>query len=256
MYLIDTFYLTNPKEPKFFLLMTIAEILYADTEPETLDSLEVKDSRTSESRSRNFFIWSKYLRHFEDIMKIKKYTLAATLGTSVMLGFMAPAQAGLLGKQLNAAYYVPDTSTIYNQASFSPENFTIAAGQETVGNVENVTDLLVDFTDNTLTITLNTVLSNPTWTNTSFNGIIFTSLAGSLDLASAVVANDTTLAGFDNPRVSFDNDQIFINWNGLSYTNGNVVKINFTSVPEPMSSLGLLAAVGLGFLAKKKYSRY
>lgn len=189
MCLGDTFYLTDPREPRFFLLITIAEILCADTEPETLDSLEVKDSRTSESGSRCFFIWSKYLRHFEDIMKIKNYTLAATLGTSVMLGFMASAQAGLLGKQLNAAYYFPDTSTIYNQASFSPEDFTIAAGQETIGNVENVTDLLVDFTDKSVTITLNTILTNPRWNTANFNGIIFTSLASSLDIASAVVAN-------------------------------------------------------------------
>jgi hypothetical protein len=185
-------------------------------------------------------------------MKIKNYTLATALGTSVILGFMTPAQAGLLGKQLNATYYLPDTSTIYNQASFSPENFTISTGQETIGNVENVTDLLVDFSDNTLTITLNTVLTNPTWNSASFNGIIFTSLTDSLDLASAIVDPDTTLAGFDNARVSFDNDQIFINWNGLSYNNGSVVKINFTSVPEPATSLGLLAAVGLGFLVNRK----
>jgi hypothetical protein len=189
-------------------------------------------------------------------MKIKNYTLAVTLGTSLILGFIAPAQAGFLGKQLNAVYYIPNTNTPYDQASFSPEIFTIGAGQETIGNVENVTDLLVDFTNNTLTITLNTILINPTWNIASFNGIIFTSLSNSLDIASAVVASETTLTGFDNSRVSFDNDQIFINWNGLSYNNGNVVKINFTSVPEPVGYLGLFAAVVLGFLGNRKHSRY
>ena len=96
-----------------------------------------------------------------------------------------------------------------------------------------MTQLLVDFSDNALTITLQTSLSSPTWNTAPFNGIVFTS-PGPLGIAGATVDPTTTMTGFDNSRVSFDADQIFVNWNGLSYVNGTVVKIDFAPVPEPV----------------------
>jgi hypothetical protein len=177
---------------------------------------------------------------------------AIALGATAVTGIAAaPAQAGLIGKQLNAVYYVPDTSTPYGSASFNPPTFIVGPGLETTGNVENVTNLLVDFTNDMLTITLNTSLTNPTWNVASFNGIIFTS-PNSLGLASASVAPETTMSGFNNSRVSFNANQILINWNGLSYENGTKVKVNFTSVPEPGTILGILAVGGLGLVTRLK----
>lgn len=182
--------------------------------------------------------------------------LATVALTLFGFGIVAPAQAGLLGKQLDAVYYTPATNTPYNSASFTPPTFTIGAGQETTGNVENVTDLLVDFTDDMLTIILETSLTNPTWNSASFNGIIFTS-PDSLGLASALVAPETTMSGFDNSRVSFNANQILINWNGLSYEDGTLVKVNFTSagVPEPLDTLGVATAIGLGIFFKRKLNQ-
>lgn len=163
----------------------------------------------------------------------------------------APASAlGLTGQSLSVAYYLPDTVTVYGSASWTPASFTVGAGQETDGNVEDVTHLLVDFADDSLTITLTTVLSNPTWLNHPHNGPIFTSVLPH-DIASATVDGSTTMAGFDDSRVSFTSNQILVNWAGLSYVDGTVVKINFSFVPEPASAALLLVA-GLALAARAR----
>jgi hypothetical protein len=181
---------------------------------------------------------------------LSAFTLAACLAVAAI---PSPAEAGLIGKQLDAVYYVPDTSTPYAQASFTPSSFTVGSGQETDGLVEGVTHLLVDFSDSTLTITLTTTLTTPTWGGAPFNGIIFTS-PGPLGIAGATVNPTTTMSGFDNSRVSFDTDQIFINWNGLSYVNGTVVTVDFASVPEP-ATMAVLGAGLLGLAAVRRHGR-
>jgi hypothetical protein len=170
------------------------------------------------------------------------FTLAASV---VAAALPAPAEAGLIGKQLNAAYDFPDTSTPYAGGSFAPSSFTVGSGQETVGDIEGVTQLLVDFSDTALTITLQTSHSSPTWNGASFNGIIFTS-PGPLGITGATVDPTTTMTGFNDSRVSFDANHILVNWNDLSYVNGTVVKIDFASaaVPEPAT----MAVLGIGLL--------
>jgi hypothetical protein len=178
--------------------------------------------------------------------KILGWAVAACAAASILLYGGRPAEAGLLGKTLDAVYYYPDASTAYSFAAFSPVSFVVGAGQETVGDVEGVTQLLTDFTDTTLTITLQTVLIGPTWNTVAFNGPIFTS-PGPLGITGASVDPATTMAGFDNSRVSFTGNQILINWNGLSYIDGTVVKVDFAfaAVPEP-ASLALLATALTG----------
>jgi hypothetical protein len=158
-----------------------------------------------------------------------------------MLTVGGVAQAGFMGAQMNAGYYFPDSSSPYAPAVFTPSSFTVGAGQETVGDVEGVTNLLVDFSDDTLSIAFDTILGNPTWNTAIFNGVIFTATSP-LDITSVVVDASTTMAGFDNFRVSYTDHQILLNWQGLSYIDGTIVNINFTSglpqngVPEPAPS--------------------
>lgn len=170
--------------------------------------------------------------------------LANTILAGIVLIISGVAHAGFIGTQMDVGYYTPDTSSPYGPAVFTPSNFTVGAGQETIGDVEGVTNLLVDFTDNALSITFDTILGNPTWNAASFNGVIFTA-ANSLGIGSALVDPTTTMAGFDNFRVSYTDHQILLNWQGLSYVDGTNVTINFTSV-SAVSEPNTLALLGLG----------
>src|SRR4029077_655437 len=109
------------------------------------------------------------------------------------------------------------------------------------------------FDEDSLHIELHTILSHPTWNNTAFNGMILRS-ALPLDIETATVDGSTTMSGFDDSRVSFTDDEILVNWAGLSYTDCTTVKINFTfGVPVPEPSSGLL--VGCGLLAVAYFRR-
>lgn len=168
---------------------------------------------------------------------------------SIVWAIGGVAHAGFIGTQMEVGYYTPNTSSPYASAIFTPSSFTVGAGQETVGNVEGVTNLFIDFTDNTLSVTFGTILGSPTWNTNDFNGIIFTAMSP-FDFESLLVIPSTTMSGFDNSRVSFTDNQILLNWQGLSYIDGTTVNISFTSplspsaIPEP----GTLALIGLGIV--------
>ena len=165
------------------------------------------------------------------------------LATSTLVWSSVASAAGLAGQTLTGGYFLPDSVTPYAPAVFAPPTFVVGAGQETTVDVEGVTDLNIDFDDFSLTITLDTVLATPTWNVADFCGLVFDS-AAPLDITSATVDGSTTMAGFDDSRVTFNANQILINWNGLSYVDGTVVRVNFAIVPEP----GTAVLLGLGLL--------
>lgn len=177
------------------------------------------------------------------------------LVSSVALLLAPAAHAGFDGKSFSAYYAFPDIDSVYAFASASPPSFAVGAGVETVFDVEGVTDIGADFSDTSLTLVLSTVLSNPTWSNTSFNGLVFDLTAGGpLTITSVTVDGATTMAGFDASRVGFGPDRVSINWSGLSYVDGTTVVVNFTSaVPEPSSWALLLG--GLALLGSASFIR-
>ncbi len=176
--------------------------------------------------------------------------LGAALGLAAML-LSGTASASIIGQQFTAEYRTPDLGTPYGSAVFTPTPFIAGPGVDTTGVVEGVTSLLVDLSNSGLTVTFDTTLSNPTWNAAAFNGIVLTA-AGPLGVSGATVDGSSTLAGFDNSRVTLTGDAIELNWNGLSYHNGTVLSLSFTPVPEP-ASLALLAVglAGIGFARRR-----
>ena len=182
-------------------------------------------------------------------IKIRAGLLAGV--TTLLLLSSVEAHAGFIGQTMSASYRFPTVNDIYAAATtWTPPSFTVGPGEETVGDIEGVTQLHVDFAKNRLLITLNTSLTNPTWLVEPFNGPVFTADAP-LYIAGASIDPTTTMSGFDVSRVTWTGETIRIDWNGLSYQDGTVVAVDF-AVPEPMSlaimSTGL---VGLGLVRRR-----
>ena len=162
------------------------------------------------------------------------------------------AHAGFVGRELKASYFVPNLATEYGSATATPATFTVGipVAVETIVDVERVTDIAVDFTDNSLRFDFTTTLGTPTWLSTPFNGMVFDLVTGSaFSLTSASIDSSSTFAGFDASRVGFTDNQLTINWNGLSYVNGTSLLINFTSAPASVPEPGSLALLGLALAA-------
>jgi hypothetical protein len=171
---------------------------------------------------------------------------------AALLAAAAPAHASFIGQDFTATYQFPALGQVYPDSSWSPASFTVGAGVETVGDVEGVTTISVDFAASTLTLVLNTILPGPAWTATAFNGPVFTA-NGPLGIAGASVNGATNLAGFDASRVSFTGSTIQVNWQGLSYTSGSQVALDFAFVPVPEpASLGLFGVGVAGLLAMRR----
>jgi hypothetical protein len=170
------------------------------------------------------------------------------LVAAINMFFLLPsANAGFVGHQFDATYFFPDAVTPYAQASFAPNPFIVGSGVDTVGDVEGVVSLDVDFEDTMLTIVLETTLLNPIWSATPFNGPVFSLLSpGTLDILSFSVDPATTMAGFDASRVLISDSSIGINWERLSYVDGTVVKVNVEFIPEPIPEPPVVALLGLG----------
>lgn len=182
---------------------------------------------------------------------------SSLVAAGLVVAIVGHARADFIGQHVTPTYRYPDLSTVYPSSSWVPTSFIIGPGLETTGSsqgngsIEGVTNLAVDFAATTLTITLTTQLTNPTWNAASFNGPVFTADAP-YGIATAHVDPATTMPGFDDSRISlFTSTDIGINWQGLGYVNGTVVQVDFTFIPEPSSIAlfglalsGLLAALG------------
>jgi PEP-CTERM motif-containing protein len=172
---------------------------------------------------------------------------ALVTGAAALLLVGSAGAATLTGQAGLGLYYFPDVATPYlNQTFASLDTFVIGSGEEEEVTIEHVTTFKIDFGADDLSVLINTVLESPTFNDTPFNGLIFTS-PGFLGLASATVDAATTLGYFDDSRVALDGDQLRLNFSGLDYSDGDLVKLDFTgkagAVPEP----GTWAMMLLGF---------
>jgi hypothetical protein len=164
----------------------------------------------------------------------------------------------LLGTTISEGYYVPDSSTLYANATYNPQTFVVGPLQESTIDLEGVTTFNVDFGDTSLNLPFDTSLSNPTFSNTTFNGLIFTGF-GFSQIAGFTINPSTNLAGFDASRVSLTNNSLGLNFAGLSYNTDTVVSLNFTpvasaAVPEAATWAMMLAGFGVtGFMMRRRH---
>lgn len=186
-------------------------------------------------------------------MKALRYMTAVLAFVAV-----APASAAtLVGDAMDVSYRFPDVGTVYPFATPSVSPFVVGAGVESVVDVEDVTDIAVDFGAETLTITFNTVLSSPTWNSTTFNGLLFQGTGAARILGASVTSS--TMAGFDNSRFYLSGGDFGLNWQGLSYVDGTQITADLTvaEVPEPSTWAMLLAGFGaIGALVRRRRRQF
>lgn len=186
--------------------------------------------------------------HFRKILALAFLALCAILLATPR------AHAGLIGQSASVHYAYPDVGTPYAGADYSPAEFIIDdEDPETFVALEEVTFFVVDFFDSALRIDLYTLLWNPTFNNTSFNGLVFNLFsAPAWPVSVASVLSNLPSA----PAVTFFDNQLRVDFSGISYQDGSFVQIDFTSqaaaVSEPpVWSLMLLALI-LGSIVHRR----
>lgn len=160
------------------------------------------------------------------------------------------AQAALLdGKTVSFTYLFPTISTVYG--SPADGNYVVGAGVEIPNgfccgfegtlNLSD-TNILADFIASTF------------YTGTSFNGFRISDVNSTIgDFTGVTINGLTNMVGFDASRVTFDANNIWVNWQGLAFNPDTFVSLDINGgnqVSEPagiaLLALGLLAASAAG----------
>ncbi len=143
------------------------------------------------------------------------------------------ANAQLAGDSISVAYNFPSLGNNYFNYSASPSTFTVGNGVESTLTVDGF-QMPIDFSASALTLTMPSV----SWSTSAFNGPVFTDL-------TRLFPTVTGASGIDLSRISVTGNQLAINWNGMSFGEGDRVVLSFAGgVPEPTTWALLILGFG------------
>jgi hypothetical protein len=159
------------------------------------------------------------------------------------------AHAALLqGKTVEFTYFFPDTSSVYGP-DLANGNYVVGSGLEIPNGICCGYEGTLDISDKNLLAKFH---FSSSYTPASFNGFRISDVFNSIgSFTSATVNPATTLPGFTGANVSFDANNIWVNWEGLFFNDGDTVSIDIDGgstsdkVPEPAT----LALFGVGLAA-------
>jgi hypothetical protein len=172
---------------------------------------------------------------------VKKLIAAAVLAGSAVGGAVA---APLMGSVLNYQYYYPTLGSPYAGTPDVNSNFIVGPGEE----FYTLTDAI-----GSLDVTANQIIfdfsHSSTLTAADFNGWKLTDIFGTIDRFAAVTLDAATnMIGLDASRLSFTDDTIVLNWQGLSFDSDTQVVLNVTTSPFPVPEPGGLPLLGAALL--------
>ena len=190
-------------------------------------------------------------------MQKKRLYFSYVIAVILLALFCGSASASLLdGKTVNYQYFFPNSSSPYADAGNG--DYVVGSGIE-ITNIANGSYFgynrygTIDISDTNIYVHFNVTDG---WMAEPFNGFRISDALGLIpDFTSVTINAATNMSGFGASRISFDADNIWINWQGLTFVYDTVVSldINSTSVPEPATLLLLgFGLIGIAAVRRLK----
>jgi Ca2+-binding RTX toxin-like protein len=125
------------------------------------------------------------------------------------------------GKNIDVKYLIPDPSSVFDFRSV-----TVGNGVEVSGLVG---DFSIDISSNEIYVDYASIFS---WGPAAFNGIAVTDATNNVDTIEGVTL-DTNIAGLDASDITWDGDNIWVNWGGTFGDDNSYLRIvvDFVDVP-------------------------
>ena len=167
---------------------------------------------------------------------LRSAAIAASIGVAALAA--APAQAAFLGQTIQVQWLLPDTLSPFGSAATA----VVGAGIEFPNGTDSIGGDSFDISDTTITIGQ----TSGNFGAATFNGVRFSDIGGTIpDIVDVTIdAGGTTYSTFSSSRVSFDANNVWINYASIGLTGTLMLDVTFaeTATPEPAS----LALLGIG----------
>jgi hypothetical protein len=163
-------------------------------------------------------------------------TITAAILAASAMGLPAAATT-LTGNAIGIQYIFPTSGSVFEDTG------TNVVGTDGPTSVIGIFSL--SFTDTTATASNFTF--DTSWTPADFNGFRLYDINGTIPTFTSVTINQiSNMAGLDASRIAFDADNVYVNWNGLSFDTNTVVTLNISgAVPEAQTWAMMIVGFGL-----------
>lgn len=145
------------------------------------------------------------------------------------------------GQVIRMSHEAPSFGVLYT----GPQDAVVGPGVE--GNF--YPPYTIDVSDTSILIDF---AQNSTWGAASFNGIRIFDLNGTVPSLTSVTLTATNMPGFDQARIIFDSDNVWLNFQSLPWNSSHFIVVSVQAVPEPSTYINFLAGMALIFLLRRR----